>query len=412
MSEEYHVGTVAADAGSKSCRRPLKVGRYDPVAESTVVSWTGENCAAFVAAYDHDAGEWSDPKRVGTSFEDYHNYPHLIQTDDGRLHVFHGCHNTPLRQSTAPRPHSIEGEWEDRPVEAAPDATYPMPFVTDDGTVFVFYRETFDVDDRPTNYVRSEDDGQTWTHSSDLTGDPIAIGHVDREDNMDETYVGQLRQVPGEDGAVDIHVAWTLAGGGPEGREHDRYHRNVYHAVFDPETLRFAAADGTDLGTWVDGDESETHCKILDTGPPSGLDVDYVQEVHATDDGRPLVVFGTHEGQHAATWTGEAWALSGPSGEDSLDLPDAVHDVERTGATSFRLYAGDPEGVRIYHTDDAGRTWREGDLIPFPTSIRAAVVIDDYREPIRLLAQESTDWSSFATDRDVYVAGRGNDPGS
>jgi len=403
----YRVETVAADAATKSCRRPLKVGLYDASVERTFVCWMGAECAAFVAARDHADGTWSDPKRVGTSYRDYHNYPHLIQTDDGRLHVFHGCHNTVLRQATASEPHSIGGEWSDGPVEAAPEASYPMPFVAEDGSLFVFFRRTDDVDDRPMAYVRSTDAGRTWEDSEALTGDPIALGHRDRPDNMDEIYVGQLRHEPadaGREGRERVHLVWTLAGGGREGREHDRYHRNLYHATFSPGDLHFRAADGTDLGTWLDREDGERHCKVLDTGEPEGLDVDYVQYVHYTAGGRPVLAFGGAPAERTAAWTGTEWTLA--SGPETGEYTGGFHDLERTGPESFRLYADHDEGLQIFESDDGGQRWHAGDVVAFPAPLRHAVVVDDYREPVRLLATEATDWDSFALDRDLYATGR------
>jgi hypothetical protein len=136
-----------------------------------------------------------------------------------------------VSRSTAPR--SVES-WQTLSVPAGSRATYPMPIGTDDGRVFVFFRDTTTavVDVRPMRYAVSDDNGLTWTASE------VVLGSDDRPDNVTEIYIGQTRYERGV-----FPIAWTLAGGGPEGNKHDRYHRDVYYASFDPRTARFDRRD-------------------------------------------------------------------------------------------------------------------------------------------------------------------------
>src|SRR5581483_1890713 len=174
-------------------------------------------------------------------------------------------------------------------------ATYPMPFKADDGSIFVFVRETagdfdksFPTDTRPMKYVRSTDNGRTWSSSQALTGDRWAIAPLNRADNMNEIYIGQLRAERGR-----VGIVYTLAGGGPEGHLHDRYHKNVYYVSFSPRDLHFRAADGSDLGTSIDDAEQEAHLKIAETplqtvNPRSP---DYISLVGSTLGRAPFVVW-------------------------------------------------------------------------------------------------------------------------
>src|SRR5207248_1527574 len=84
--------------------------------------------------------------------------------DDGHLLVFRSMHNTELRVARSPMPHSIEGTWTDTLIPEGLGATYPMPFKTASGAIFVFIRETagdfdkqYPTDFRPMKYVRSTD---------------------------------------------------------------------------------------------------------------------------------------------------------------------------------------------------------------------------------------------------------------
>ena len=180
----------------------------------------------------------------------------------------------------------------------------------------------------------------------------------------------------------------------------------MYYATFHPQHLRFYAADGTDLGTWLDRSASERHCKVLDTGKPDGFDVGYIQYVNFTATGDPILAFRTDGSERMAVWTGSDWSLGDGPRCPSSDGSDTIFDIERTGPQSFRLYLGHDEGIQVFESEDGGQRWKAGDVIRVPVPIRRAVVIDNYLDPLRLLLTEATDWSSFKTDRDVLVAGQ------
>src|SRR6266536_2177827 len=259
------VMTPATALAARTDRRPVAGGLYDRDVQKTFISWGGVHEDNYVQAYDHRTGTWSKPVWVGSGEDDSHNYPTMVQAPDGHLLVFHNLHNTELRMDRSPLPHSIEGTWTEQVIAEGAGATYPMPFVTESGAVFVFIRETVHdlnkkapVDWRPMKYVRSLDSGLTWSNTAQLTGDPYAISPVDRPDNMNEIYIGQLRYVPGRWGRPDrVLIVYTLAGGGFEGHLHDRYHKNIYYTYFTPGDLHFHSADGIDLGTRVDDAEQE-----------------------------------------------------------------------------------------------------------------------------------------------------------
>ncbi|HEY0708395.1 MAG TPA: BNR-4 repeat-containing protein, partial [Polyangia bacterium] len=166
--ETYEATALSAGTGQRTDRRPISVGFYDATANKTFVSWMGPGSDALVREYNHATKTWSADKVAGNAtFADKHNYPALVKGKDNRLYVFYGCHNTPLRMAVSPNPLSIEGTWRDGNVGIAPDASYPAPIVTTDGTMYVFIRLTRaqngHTDDRPLAYIKSTNNGQSWT---------------------------------------------------------------------------------------------------------------------------------------------------------------------------------------------------------------------------------------------------------
>ena len=229
-------------------------------------------------------------------------------------------------------------------------ASYPMPVVADNGVMYLFYRETSQyvsrsdlTDDRPLKLLNSTDSGATWTD----------LGYVirtDRIDNLDEIYVGQIRHEHAQGSVPEqFLVVWTIAGGGPGNHAHDVYHRNMYYASFRPSTQHFYSADGTDLGTSIDTGEAETRCKVYDTGSPSGLDVSYMNLVHADDDGKPIVVWNWSAADRAkaSKWTGSSWRTT--------DVPATfAFDIEKAGPDAFKVYKKTSGDLEILLTTDGG----------------------------------------------------------
>jgi len=413
---------------ARTDRRPVAGGCYDATADTTFITWAGRAEDNYAQAYDHRAGTWSAPVKVGDGAGDPHNYPTVVQAADGHLLVFRGMHNEELVMARSARPHSIEGEWTQHVIAEGAGATYPMPVRTANGDLFVFVRETVQhldrsapVDLRPVKYVRSRDSGRTWESSQQLTGERWAIAPTGRPDNMNEIYIGQLRLQPAGRGRPErVHIVYTLAGGGPEGNRHDRYHRNLYYTVFTPDDLRFHAADGTDLGRCVDDAAQERSLRIVETPlealPPSRAGYlvrspDYIQLVGTLAGRVPFVVWmqtGT-DGvltDHAAVYVAGRWRAR------RLGTGRWIREMEQVGPVTWRVYAtreGDP-GIRTYVLR-FGRWWRGGPVIATPRPVQRVEVVTGYRDPVRIVATGASGARDVAVaDGDVYVAGRPTRP--
>jgi hypothetical protein len=410
---DFSLQTPASALASRTDRRPLAGGVHDRAVKTTFISWSGQFADTYVQAYDHAAGTWSAPKRLAGGESDSHNYPTMVQAADGHLLIVRGMHNSRTVVSRSPRPHSLEGDWTHTEVPEGDAASYPMPIVLKDGTLIVFYRETTreidpsaPSDFRPIKYILSRDDGRTWQGSEELTGQPFALGSTSRADHMDEIYIGQARY---DRRANRIHLVYTLAGGGPGQHVHDHFHRNIYHASFDPETLTFSSAAGRDLGTQVDDAEQERYLEVVETPlvrPASLKSPDYIQQVGWLPGGAPFVLWFEFDEtgtalNRLAVWNGRRW-------------------VPRQVATGLRTREVEPvlPGVwRAYATRDdqpsietflviAGRIWRPETVIATPKPVQRIETVTSFADPIRILATGASSARDVAiADGDIYVAG-------
>jgi hypothetical protein len=414
-SPEFDVMTAANTVASRTDRRPVAGGLYDAKVNKTFISWSGVNADTYVQAYDHRGKTWSTPKFIAAGQADPHNYPTMLQANDGHVLLVRGMHNTATVISRAPSAHSLDGDWTTFEAPAGKAASYPMPFKTADGTLFVFYRETTrDIDKvtpsdtRPMKYLVSKDNGLTWKNSVELTGRPFAIGSTARPDNMNEIYIGQLRQDP-LTGLV--HIVYTLAGGGPTQHVHDYYHRNIYYAVFNPHTLHFYSAAWRDLGTQIDDADQEQYLKVAETPleRPMGTlkSPDYIQQVGGAF-GRPFVLWFTFDNatgtplNQASVWNGRAWETK------QVFSGVRTREVERVNLATWRVYAtrdGKPN-IETYLLT-FGKDWRAESVITTPKPVQRVEVIGDFRDPARILASGASSAREVSVaDGDIYVAGR------
>jgi hypothetical protein len=409
---------TATNVAARTDRRPVAGGVYDAKVRKTFITWAGKYEDNYIQAYNHRTGRWSAPVRVADGGNDSHNYPTIVQANDGHLLVFRGMHNTELRVARSPKPHTIEGIWTDTIIPEGLGATYPMPFKTGRGDIFVFIRETagdfdkqYPVDFRPMKYVRSTDNGRTWKSSEALTGDKWNIAPQDRPDNMNEVYVGQLRVEPARWGRPErVAMVYTLAGGGPEGHYHDRYHKNIYYTYFTPRDLHFHAADGRDLGTKIDNAEQDQYLKVAETKlqTPNPRSPDYISLVGDVFDHRPLVVW---MGLDTAGVLHDYAGVYTPSGWRSVEIGTGirVRDMEKVDDKTWRIYAtieGSLTGVSTYQLY-AGAFLSEESVIATPKQVQRIEVIGGYRDPARvLMSGNSSERDVAIADGDIYVAGR------
>jgi hypothetical protein len=385
--------TPPTAVAARSDRLPVAGGVYDAVARKTFVCRGGHCEDDCVQAYDHHGRTWSAPVRVAGG--DPHGYPTMIQAADGHLLVFRGLRDGQLWMARSARPHAIDGTWIDATIGDGQGATYPMPVRTADGTIFVFIRETagdlhpdYPTGTRPMTFVRSTDNGLTWQSSASLTGHRWAIAPLDRADNMNEIHVGQLRYEPATPLYPErVAIVYTLAGGGPEGHLHDRYHRNLYYTHFTPSDLRFHAADGRDLGTAIDDASQEAYLKVVDT-PLQSVNTrspDYISLVGSTLAAWPFVVWMELDADGRVRDRVALWSPLGGWRSREVATGVRVRDMERLDGKTWRVYGTDDAGapgVATYRLT-AGTDWRFESAIATPRAVQRIEVIGNHRQRAR-----------------------------
>jgi hypothetical protein len=208
-----------------------------------------------------------------------------------------------------------------------------------------------------------------------------------------------------------VDIVYTLAGGGPEGHLHDRYHRNIYHCTFSPRDLHFRAADGTDLGTSIDDAAQERYLKIVETPvvlPAGAKSPDYIQLVGRRGNAPFVVWMQTDDAGVLHTYTAN-WSRRAGWRTTELATGARVRDMEPAGFLDWRVYttpdAGSP-GIVTYLLDpDDG--WHAESTIDTAGAVQRIEVIGGYRDPARILATGASSARDVAVaDGDVYVVGR------
>lgn len=390
----WRIRQVATNA-SVTCRRPCAPGLYDPQVNRTFACWSGPSMDPYVCSMDHGSGEITVVRVGGRGNEDdFHDYPHLVQSADGFLHVFYSTHNRKLWQITSSKPRSVEGPWRERELTdsgASIPATYPMPIATGQGKLYVFYRATLGADNRPIFYLVSRNNGRTWGEAR-----PIIDYQDQRPDHLNEIYVGAIVGRPGADGSAHrVLFSWTLAGGGPTQRRHDIYHKDVYFAVLDTGADRLRSADGTDLGPFVDSSEAAAHCMLYDSG---SLDdpvkhpgfrerpqhIGYITVAHeAPGRGAPVVAFQERKQGFLgiSRWDGEAWQLT--------KLPLAgVADMGVSPSGELRLFVSRGGRMRVLSSADGGGTWAESPQPVADVGLSDFNLIDDGHTDFLAIARQ------------------------
>jgi hypothetical protein len=412
----FRARTAAARVAARTDRRPVAGGVYDASVRKTFFCWAGKNEDTYVQAYDHATDSFTKPAKVMSGGGDSHNYPTMVQAADGRLLVFVGVHNARLVMARSAQPHAVTGTWTVKSLAEGPAASYPMPFRTADGTLFVFFRETTaelssgtPTDTRTMQYVRSTDNGVTWRSSKQLTGQPYVLGSTNRSDHLNETYVGQLRLQPAGTGRPErVHLVWTLAGGGTSKHAHDAYHRNIHYATFEPATLTFRTAAGTDVGPQLANAELDRALVVATPlALPGGMkSPDYISLVGWLGDDRPFVVYMTNDSaklvhDFVAVWTGSAWQVK----EVATGL--RTRDMEQLGPTTWRVYTNREGSPNIgTYLLESGQTWTGESVITTAKEVQRIEVVAGAVDPARILATGIASKRAVSTaDGDVYLAG-------
>jgi len=296
-------------------RTQLFSGWYDEATQRTFVVYAGgleggaSACAPQIVSFDHDTEAWSEPREVAPSpvDPDSHHYPQVLMDSRGRVHVFQSFHNN------HPIQHAVSEDggqtFTVSDLEGTSGATYGAAFRSIAGDFYVFFRHRDDngeADYEPEYFIRSSDEGQTWTRHRAI--DPVP-DHPAGNDGWGTVYVKstayQATPVEG------LHVVFGIH------YDHNQRLDAHYYAFFRFSDDAFVSVAGDDLGPEIDRSELPMVALFDHGGPVDFYNVNTA--VGADDAGAPAVFFNFRrsdgETLRGLTWTGDRWQERDPGFE-------------------------------------------------------------------------------------------------
>ena len=228
----------------------------------TYVSYQGPLEDPYVAAYNHNSGEWAGPVKAGVSAMgkdpsrkiDNHGKPTMIVDKAGYIHIFYGGHGgTPAlgenrlgnhhygenKHAVSKRPYDIS-EWEDLDT-IPPFGTYNQVVKMDNGDIYLFYRHGAHRSDWV--YHKSTDNGRTFGQAVSFlkTKRRTDVGAVD-------SWYPYVSKGKGDEIIVsfDYHLCWDGASA-PDSRGHTANRQDLFYMVFDTGDGSWRNVEGEQL---------------------------------------------------------------------------------------------------------------------------------------------------------------------
>ena len=352
----------------------------------TYVSYQGPLEDPYVAAYNHETGEWTGPYRAGTSelgrmpirpnFIDNHGKPTMLIDGEGYIHIFYGGHGGSRRDGTNPlgnvhngankhsiskRPYDIT-EWEEVD-NISPFGTYNQAIMMDNGDIYLFYRHGAHRSDWV--YQKSTDNGRTFA-------EPVSFLKHKRRDDLPahDSWYPYLSRGEGDEIIVsfDYHLCWD-GDGAPDDRGHTPNRQDLYYMVFDTGENTWRNVKGETLPIPLTREAADDMALV---GRSAGL---WTFNGSSTLDsaGRPHIgiTMGEDIGEQAGgpkqmrhyRWSGEEWV-----GGKSTSLPVANGDLEVSpdGKIRFLIRWQTPERdgvISWWESKDGGATFEQGQTL-------------------------------------------------
>lgn len=247
-------------------------------------------------------------------------------------------------------------------------------------------------DYRPLYYVKSLDNGDTWSESRKGvdSGGPLV-----NEDpiNLNEIYYDCPRHEPAMSGRPErFAIGFTKSGGGPNITKHNHFHKDAHFVYFYPEDDTFSNVEGENLGHHVDYWEMKKTV-MFDSGPlERNVEAKYLRITgyyyapSFDDQGYPIVLYNFNRTVKSARWNGLNWNHE----VVRADSPDNLFDIEKLGPSSFRAYVTSGN-VFAFETFDGGRSWEQVNVFKVPggQNITKVMRIENPHPSMQLLAMEN-----------------------
>lgn len=462
--------TQNSENRSNTCERNFSVAEHDPLSKQTFMVWAGPNSRPQIQSYNHISDEWSPIKDLGALDggntnvykneiigSDVHNYPTMLISNDGHIHVFVASHHFYLRHYRSPYPYSLDGKWtwENLGDVRIPGQVknlkpgYPMPIKTSSGDIFVFFRNDEDRHrttlNKPHSYIKSSDNGLTWGEvkhvikhrlntSEELAKLPLLQKSIEQRDTI---YMGNTKYMPkSKNHGEKFLMSWTKAGPKSNGTGlYDGVHDNLYFASMDIETGNMHCLNEDPkkpIGTYVDEIEADSYCLVLSTPLKDEYSIEYNPLVHYREsDGAPIIFFSQMTDYvkkdsilRIADWNGTSWhvytpILSNTASENWKLIHSTQHVIERLDNTddTFRLYITNNNDLYSYILDERGfksvkkRTAIFENKLDIRQKIRKVGLVNNYDPEIKLFIggfEEGVEWNSIEGFKGIlptFVAG-------
>ena len=348
----------------------------------TYVAYQGPEEDPYVAAYNHETGEWNGPFKAGVSamgkdltrskLIDNHGKPTMVIDNEGYIHVFFGGHGgTPElgenvlgnhfyghnKHAVSRRPLDIT-EWETLDT-IPPFGTYNQVVRMDNGDIYLFYRHGAHRSDWV--YQISTDNGRSFSP-------PVSFLKHKRRDDLPavDSWYAWVGPGQGDDIIVtfDYHLCWD-ADAGIDDRGHIPQRHDVYYMVFNTKTGKWRNVEGRELEMPITREHADTHALVARTGDLWTFN----GSVHLDSEGHPHIAtnigkdLGERIGGPKQTthfrWDGKQW-LGGTSVANTESRGDFI--VRSPKEISFLLaYKEGGDGVVAWwNSADGGITFAKG----------------------------------------------------
>lgn len=378
-------------AGSESINSPHGV-YYN--GKTYVVYATNPTYDVYAMVYNHVSKSWSEPVLVHSGIgQDFHYYPAIINTADGKLHVFYGSHNSQLKHSVSTYAENISA-WTTLSDLATPTSTYVNLVTISNGDLYVFSREdnigTYRL---PEGYWKSTDNGLTFSSFNRII-DP-------EEDYATYVYSATYDSANGR-----IWLSWNLY----QNSISTYRYRYIYAAYLKLSDGHMYAPDGTDEGTTLSKAEMDAKCIVWDGGSGNKA---FQPILRLNSVGTPFIIFqnrttGTPLKLHAqfTGWSGAVWTtpvtILGSiaknyfnvaftfTGTSTIEVLGIMHDEGYVSEPYENDVSGD---VVKYSSTNSGSTWSIQKVV-LPEgmaygSVNVVLLVGNYDNSLKYLFESS-----------------------
>jgi len=375
----------------------------------TYIAYLGPKADAYIMAYNHSSGEWSDSVKVDdhhpANLADDHGAPSLLVDKDGYIHVVSTAHAYWLYHKISTYPENISS-WETiSPLEEI--HTYPHLFENSSGTIYFFYRgeggggHTEDWD-----YRTSSDGGENWSNAT-----PFLHGNsVGEEEDINYGWYASFTKRNND----TIHMGTNLYN---QNLTSNDKRVNVYYMYMDAN------------GTWRDANDTQipvplnkTYAEQLDTIMVYNSSTNCTGNVKTGTDENDNVYLTfmtglcTGEGivlNKFAKWNGTSWEIK-DIGVHSANIFDS-NAINVVSSSKIEVYVttGTPKGlpaeehtnelggsglvggsIEKWVSNDTGETWSREKVVLADLDANGEQTVRDYHDDAKIVFSRygAMDW--------------------